>query len=167
MPLTIGPSAWWLKTRESINYYAKLCPVGTTLPDGSITICKNGVQAWIVAPANTQVSMAWIGGQYPGDCVTTAYPGRNFSLVCEWSTLQSCLVTRGFNPSDWFVPSCAQLLTPGYSCRGQWSPSSTRYWSSTEFSATDAYGLDFNFGNAPNFGKTGPCCVRAFRCVTY
>jgi hypothetical protein len=164
MPLTIGPSAWWLKTQESVNYYAKLCPVGTTLPDGSRIICKNGVQAWIIAPASTQVSSNWANTSIVGTGSTVG----NLPSVSCWATLCSQLLTCGFNPCDWFVPSGAQLLNPGYACRTRWdSFSSAAYWSSTETSATTACGVDFGFGNMFNSNKTNAFCVRAFRCVTY
>jgi hypothetical protein len=162
MPLTIGPSAWWLRTKESINYYAKCCPVGTTLPDGSKIICKAGGTAWIVAPASTQVSMAWAGGQYNSTLV------GDKCCISEWSTLQNALIAGGFNPTDWFVPNITQLSNPGYNCKTQWdSCSSAYYWSSTETGATYACCVLFNNGNANYLNKANTYCVRAFRCVTY
>jgi hypothetical protein len=168
MGVTIGPADWWARSADGIRSLAISCPVGTALPDGSRIICKAGGTAWIVAPCSTQVSSAWIGGQYPGICVTTTYLGRDFSQVCEWSGLQSCLITSGFNPCDWFVPSVAQLCNPGYTCRSQWDTcSSTCYWSSTEGSAPNACNVRFNIGDMSCNTKTIAGCVRAFRCVTY
>jgi hypothetical protein len=82
------------------------------LPDRSALICKSGGTAWIVAPQYTQVSATWNG-------TTTELVGDK-CCVCDWSSLCSCLISRGFNPSDWFVPSRTQLQNPGYVCRTNW-----------------------------------------------
>ena len=158
MGVTIGPADWWAISPEGIRSFAIACPVGTTLPDGSIIICKAGGTAWIVAPVSTQVSATWNG-------TTSACVGPK-PCVSDWPTLNTRLINCGFNPCDWFVPSCAQLLNPGYCCRTQWNPS-TAYWSSTECSATLACFLCFNSGISLCNFKTESYCVRAFRCVTY
>ena len=161
MPLTIGPSAWWLKTGESVNYYAKLCPVGTILPDGSRTICKAGGCAWIVAPCSTQVNMQWAGGQYNGAVCGTR------CCISEWNCLQTQLTICGFNPSDWFVPSFSQLVTFS-SCRDKWDPTAgIAYWSSNECNALNACFLVIPTPTVPCNLKSLTCNVRAFRCVTY
>ena len=155
MGLLIGPTPWWQ------SLVVSTAPVGSTLPDGSRLICKAGGTAWIVAPANTQVSQTWNG--------TTTLLVGNKCCVCDWSTLCSCLISRGFNPSDWFVP-CYQLLqNPGYVCRTQWdSFSGACYWSSTEVISAAACNVWFNNGCANCGGcKFFNFCVRAFRCVTY
>ena len=156
MGVLVGPTPWWQSN------IVRSCPVGTTLPDGSKIVCKAAQTAWIVAPSSTQVSMAWAGGQY-----NSALVGDK-CCISEWSTLQTCLITSGFNPADWFVPSNSQLQS-GYNCRTQWDTfSSATYWSSTEFSCTIAYTVRFQCGG-DIFGtsKTNTFCVRAFRCVTY
>ena len=154
MGLLIGPTPWWQANIVSV------CPVGTTLPDGSRIICKAGGTAWIVAPNTTQVSQTWNG-------TTTLLVGDK-CCVCDWSTLCACLITRGFNPSDWFVPSFAQLQNPGYVCRTQWdSFCATCYWSSTEINATNACRVNFINGTTNTITKPSVNCVRAFRCVTY
>jgi len=157
MGLLIGPTPWW----QSLVVSA--CPVGTTLPDGSRIICKAGGTAWIVAPANTQVTQAWNNNQ--------STQVGNKCCVCDWPTLNTCLINRGFNPSNWFVPSLAQLQNPGYVCRTQWDSFSTgRYWSSTE---GDANYAQMSYINSTTCGACcknncmGGVCVRAFRCVTY
>ena len=150
--MIIGPTPWWQLSLIST------CPVGTTLPDGSIIICKAGGTAWIVAPGSTQVGSTWNGTTT--DCV------GNKPSVSDWSTLNTQLLNCGFNPCDWFVPSCAQLLNPGYCCRTQWDPS-TCYWSSTECSAAIARLVGFYNGSTSFSSKADANCVRAFRCVTY
>ena len=91
MGILIGPTPWWQQN------VITACPVGTILPDGSAIICKAGGTAWIVAPANTQVSSSWNG--------TTNTQVGTKCCVCSWSTLQTQLISCGFNPSDWFVPT--------------------------------------------------------------
>ena len=160
MGITIGPVDWWLETPEGIDGLAIGCPVGTVLPDGSTTICKAGGVAWIVAPNTTQVSQAWNG--------TTTLLVGNKCCVCDWSSLCSAMVSAGFTPSDWFVPSISQLQNPGWVCRTNWDSFSTFcYWSSTEIGATNASYICYGNSSAGGQGKQLAFCVRAFRCVTY
>jgi hypothetical protein len=154
MGILIGPTPWWQANIVSV------CPVGTTLPDGSKIICKAGGTAWIVAPSSTQVTQSWNNS-------TNTQVGTK-CCVCDWPTLCTRMISCGFNPGDWFVPSCVQLQNPGYVCRTQWDTfSATNYWSSTETNAETAPVVPF--GSPPNFlcSKSCSCCVRAFRCVTY
>ena len=155
MGLIIGPTPWWQS-----NLVAA-CPAGTTLLDGSRIICKAGGTAWIVAPNCTQVSQTWNG-------TTTLLVGDK-CCICDWETLNTQLINCGFNPCDWFVPSCAQLLNPGYTCKTQWDTSSSAcYWSSTETNNTTASIVLFGCGSAcAILSKSTGCPVRAFRCVTY
>lgn len=154
MGLIIGPTPWWQS-----ELVAEL-PEGAALPDGSRIICKEGGTAWIVAPACTQVGSAWNGS-------TTTQVGDQ-CCVSSWATLCSRLISCCFNPSDWFVPSCAQLQNPGYVCRTNWdSFSASYYWSSTEINATCAYDVRYTNGGAGIRTKTIAISVRAFRCVTY
>ena len=162
MGITIGPVDWWVSTPDSVDSMVINCPEGTVLPDGSAIICKAGGTAWIVAPISTQVGGATWNG------TTTDLVGDK-CCVCDWSSLCTALVSAGFNPGDWFVPSCGQLQNPGYVCRTNWdSFSAFRYWSSTEFSAPNAFIVNYSSGgNASSCVKTCPSCVRAWRCVNY
>ena len=157
MGMIIGPTPWWQSSLIA------QCPAGTTLLDGSRIICKAGGTAWIVAPCSTQVSATWNG-------TTTLLVGDK-CCICDWATLNTQLLNCGFNPCDWFVPSCAQLQNPGYACRTQWDPGASGlnvyYWSSTESSATSAYNMPFSTGSANTRLKVESRCVRAMRCVTY
>jgi hypothetical protein len=155
MGILIGPTPWWQ------SLVVSTAPVGSTLPDGSRLICKAGGTAWIVAPANTQVSQTWNN--------TTNTLVGNKCCVCDWPTLCTRLISCGFNPGDWFVPSEAQLQNPGYVCRTQWDTfSAACYWASTEIVAGAACSVWFVNG-LPNCAgcKSNSFCVRAFRCVTY
>ena len=160
MGITIGPVDWWLETPDTLTALVASCPVGTVLPDKSAVICKAGGTAWIVAPATTQVSATWNG-------TTTELVGDK-CCASEWSSLCSALVSAGFNPGDWFVPSCTQLQNPGYVCRTNWDSFSLFcYWSSTELNATLACFVRYTNGGAYCCSKPCALCVRAFRCVTY
>ena len=159
MAIIVGPSDWWLRTAESVNALAVVCPVGTTLPDCSKIICKGGGTAWIVAPSCTQVAATWNGS-------TSGVVG-NKPCVCDWATLNTQLINCGFNPSDWFVPSLTELQM-GYACRSNWDTfSSSIYWSSTENSSAFACFVFFGNGNTNGYTKAATTCVRAFRRVTY
>jgi hypothetical protein len=154
MGILIGPTPWWQ------SLVVSTAPVGSTLPDGSRLICKAGGTAWIVAPANTQVGQTW-------NNTTTLLVG-NKPCVCDWPTLCTQMISCGFTPADWFVPTQAQLQNPGYVCRTQWDTfSASLYWSSTEGNATNACFVYFTNGVASGSAKTFARCVRAFRCVTY
>jgi hypothetical protein len=138
--------------------------LGSTFCGGRV-FCKvgNGVNgtAWIVAPAVTEVGATWSDTSY-------TLVG-NKPCVRDWSSLSTALTNGGLTPSQWFVPSISQLQS-GYACKTHWdSCSSTVYWSSTEFDASNActvYFVDV-FMSKSNFNKTTTHCVRAFRCVTY
>jgi hypothetical protein len=167
----VGPTNWWWRDSPDAPSACQAkgaaridgaAAVGKILNDGSKIICVGGGAAWIVAPASTQVGSTWAGGQYNSTLV------GNKCCISEWSGLQTALTNAGFNPSDWFVPSPAQLQNPGYVCRTQWdSFSATCYWSSTEVNATCAFFVRFSDGFTGNLIKASGCVVRAFRCVTY
>jgi hypothetical protein len=158
MGLLVGPTPWWQASIVS------QCPEGSFLPDGSSIICKSGGTAWIVAPACTQVSSTWAGGQYNSTQV------GDKCCISEWSGLETHLINCGFNPSDWFVPSLSQIQNPGYVCRTNWDSfyvSSGCYWTSTEVNATCASTIRYSDGIVLSGTKTAAIGVRAFRCVTY
>ena len=161
MGITIGPVDWWVASPKSTNSLIPYCPEGTVLPDGSAIICKSGGTAWIVAPVTTQVSATWNG--------TTDTLVGDKCCVCDWSSLCSALVSAGFNPADWFVPSSTQLSNPGSVCKTKWdvyNPNSCGYWSSTEYDST--CGVCVNCcGGLIGVPKSSTVSVRAFRCVTY
>ena len=160
MAIVVGPSDWWVATPDAINALAAACPEGTTLPDGSRIICKAGGVAWIVAPSSTEVSQTWNNS-------TTTLVG-NKCCACDWPTLCARLIARGFNPSDWCVPSVTNLYNPGYVCRSKWDTfAAAFYWSSTEGSSTTSCSVNFGSGNLDANSKTTTSCVRAFRRVTY
>jgi hypothetical protein len=145
--LGIGTS---LNIDNVIICYSKIfdttAPLGTRpRGGGGFLICKASSTAWILAPRCAEVSRTWY-------C-------RN-----DASTLaQSCTSCTG-----WFVPTCAQIINPGYCCRQYWDnvAVSGSYWTSTEVNATNA--TRFRFNNFTySVSKTTIYCVRSFRCVTY
>jgi hypothetical protein len=112
--------------------------------DGSIVLQKSNGLALLVAPKNTEVVTTWSQ---------------------EFSEVFGKLKEQGFNPSQWFVPTKEQLQLAYRVIPDSFS--SAFYWSSTEFNATIACGVLFNFSLAGYSTKTNTFCVRAFRCVTY
>ena len=116
--------------------------------EGGYLICCASPTRWIVAPSTSEVSRNW---HNRNDANTTA------------QSVSGC--------TGWFVPTCAQLQNPGYTCRTFWdSFSPSTYWSSTEGNSVTAYRLDFNTGTVSTGdynSKNNTLCVRAFRCVTY
>jgi len=157
MGLIIGPTPWW-----QANLVSSI-PVGSALLDGSRIICKAGGTAWIVAPVSTQVVVTWNG--------TTNTQVGNKCCVCDWPCLNTQMINCGFNPADWFVPSCSQVQNPGYVCRCRWDSNpfnvSGCFWSSTEHNATHAVEHQSQQGAPYIFPKAFSGCIRAFRCVTY
>lgn len=118
--------------------------LGTSIEGGRL-ICRASNVAWIVAPAESEVSRNWYSRN---DANTRA------------QQVSGC--------TGWFVPTCGQLQNPGYVCRTYWdSYSSTIYWSSTEDNSNYAWFVYFGNGITFNLNKTHTFCVRAFRCVTY
>jgi hypothetical protein len=163
MGILVGPTPWWQANLVSAS------PEGTCLPDGSTIICKSGGTAWIVAPQCTRVrNISWGNYATEGNTVQGNLPQITPTI---WTRLYNRLISCGFNPDDWFVPSISQLQNPGYVCRSKWDfeTSCGCYSSSTEINATSV--KDFVlFNNAVrNVCKcyANANQVRAFRCVTY
>jgi NAD(P)-dependent dehydrogenase (short-subunit alcohol dehydrogenase family) len=171
MTVYVGKTNWWWRDSPDAPAYCQAkaalrldgaAAAGKVLNDGSTIICVAAGIAWIVAPSCTQVSSAWAGGQYNSTSVGSK------CCISEWSALETRLISCGFTPSDWFVPSRSQLQNPGYVCRTKWdSFSSTYYWSSTEISATDGGCMSYTNGTCGGASKACSLVVRAFRCVTY
>jgi len=117
--------------------------------EGGFLICKASPVRWVVSPRSAEVSRTWY---LRDDASTTA------------QSVSGC--------TGWFVPTCAQLLNPGYCCRSLWGPSPcfslSNYWSSTDGGNSGfACFVNFSNGQTSNTNKPHTECVRAFRCVTY
>jgi hypothetical protein len=134
--------------REQLNSHKEVtienASVGDTLEDGSSVVKKSNGLALLVAPKSTEVKSTW---------------SKEFPEVFE------ALKEQGFNPSQWFIPTKEQLILAYRNVPNEFS--SANYWSSTEFSATNACNVFFNTGNTYDINKANVGCVRAFRCVTY
>ena len=126
--------------------------VGDTLEDGSIVLQKSNGLALLVAPKSIEVKATW---------------SKEFPEVFKK------LEEKGFNPSQWSVPTKEQLLLAYETIPSEFSP--TKYWSSTEIGSGYACFVRFysfwqflqSFWQFLQLNKTGAFCVRAFRCVTY
>jgi peptidoglycan hydrolase CwlO-like protein len=134
--------------QEQLNSHKEVtietASVGDTLEDGSIVLQKENGLALLVAPKSTEVEASW---------------SKEFSEVFE------ALKSRGFNPSQWFIPTQEQLKLAYRNVPNEFS--ATRYWSSTEINASGACFVFFDTGSSSFNFKTNVFCVRAFRCVTY
>jgi len=141
MAIVLGQTTWHIPIATGE------ASLGSVVINSGNLICKAGGVAWIVAPSSSEVGRAWTSRN---DAVTMA-------SACTTAT-------------TWFVPTCAQLVNPGFCCRVYWdSYALTFYWSSTQ---------QGNYGSqAICFGCPSPClscqnnptvsCIRAFRCVTF
>jgi hypothetical protein len=120
--------------------------VGDTLDDGSIVIKKENGLALVVAPKSTQVECQWT---------------RQFSEVFDK------LSSKGFIPSQWFVPTLEQLQLAYKVIDRCYLDDSIRgcFWTSSELDAYYACGVAN--GSRYNFKKNNPNCVRVFRCISY
>ena len=151
MTLTFGPS----KTVGD-SYIIECSPIAHLVPTGGYVICRNGGVTWIVAPESTEVSRT---KSDRFDAVTTAAAMTNAVSASAGSA---------GNPCGWFLPTVAQLLNPGYTCRTHWDNNSTNYWSCQCISVNPAYVCWVSLlHNSAGSTNTGTFCVRAFRCVTY
>jgi hypothetical protein len=173
---TVGPTSWWLRTKEATDYYARICPAGTVLPDGSAIYRRAGGQAWIVSPMCTQASQQWAGGFYNNTSAVSA--GKFICCVCEWpgaGGLCNCLIANGFNPCEWFVPDINTLCI-AYCCRDFWGGLNTYslacYWTSIEADGPSAptlasFGCFINGTFSAFTAKSNSSCVRAIRYINY
>lgn len=108
MSFIVGPTSWWVRSKEAVDYYARACPVGSIMPDGSVVYCKAGGLAWIWAPPHTSSREQWAGGQYNTTSVGSA---KQICCVNEWQCHCARLIAYGFNPCDWFIPSLTQAIS--------------------------------------------------------
>jgi hypothetical protein len=134
--------------KQQLNNYKevtiKTAKVGDVLQDGCIVLKKENGLALLVAPKSTDVYAEW---------------SKEFTQVFNK------LEEQGFNPSQFFIPTKEQLNLAYKTIPQHFA--STFYWSSTEFSATNACLQFFGDGGIGYNNKTSALCVRAFRCVTY
>ena len=120
--------------------------------EGGYLVCMSGSNLWIVAPSSTEVKRNWY---QRNNVITTA----NNNASC----------------GDWFIPTCAQLKNPGYTCKTYWdsygqgqrSPSEFKFWSNTESPTGHAWSVCFTNGTTTNHNEADCFFIRAFRCVSY
>ena len=113
---------------------------------GGYLICCSSNNLWIVAPSSSEVTRNWFS--------------RNDSNT-RAQQVSGC--------TGWFVPSCSQLLNPGYQCRTHYdSYSIANYWSNTDVGPGSAYNTYWGNGFTDWSPKdTSTYRVRSFRCVSY
>lgn len=149
MAVVIGQTTWQLSCNVNVQESITLsnCALGSITPRGGRLICKSLGIYWIAAPSTSDVSRTWC---FRDDAVTTA-------IACTQAT------------TGWFIPTCAQLYNPGFTCRTYWDPIGIMYWSNTEAGPTFAWTVHFGTGGIYNtsYKSTTVRNLRAFRCVTY
>ena len=114
--------------------------------EGGYLICQAGGTRWVVAPSSAQVARSWYSR---GDSNTLS------------QSVTGC--------TGWFIPSCVQLLNPGYACRTYWdSYNSSLYWANNAL-VDDRFAWAIHMGNGNDNGwwKSNAEQIRSFRCITY
>jgi hypothetical protein len=157
MAILVGQTTW------QAPCLVKAAAVGSSVLGGTL-ICKAGGIAWIIAPTSTQVTTNWTDNIWGNTQVTAR------CCTCDWPSVSTALANAGFNPSQWFIPSCGQLQNPGFVCRSRWdSPTPTAtHWSANDSGPNTAVAVQFDNANARNDNKSISFhLVRAMRCVTY
>jgi hypothetical protein len=118
--------------------------VGDTLEDGSIVLKKENGLALLVAPKSTEVWCQWT---------------KQFSEVFDK------LNSKGFIPSQWFIPTAEQLLLAYAVLPSEFNKK--LYWSSSEYTADMGGVCNFVTGVLGNVICCNTLWVRSFRCISY
>ena len=111
--------------------------VGDVLEDGCIVVKKENGLALLVAPKSTDVYATW---------------SKEFPEVFK-------KLEEGFNPSQFFIPTKEQLNIAYETIPQHFAIAF--YWSSTDFSATNACLQGFITGSLSSGSKAFAYCVRA------
>jgi len=141
-------------TAQTYFFQTKPLAPGDVFGGGNV-ICLASPIRWVVAPASAEVSRRWL------------------ERVESNTVAQACSGCGG-----WFIPTCTQLVNPGFVCRSFWEnlSSGCSYWSESQ-----APGVDPTYKHFVRMDPGGPCgaygccftnmcgvlCIRSFRCVTY
>ena len=133
--------------KEQLNNFKEFrtiqdAAVGDTLEDGSIVVKKSDGLALLMAPATTVDNHRWSK---------------------EFGDAFSDIETKGFNRSQWFVPTTHQLQIAMKAVPDEFL--SWGYWSSEEYCDRSSKVVSC-FGIASLY-KSAYKSVRLFRCVTY
>jgi hypothetical protein len=128
---------------DSYSFTTKSLELGDEYEGGTLICCASPLR-WVVAPQTAELSTTW---HLRNDANTIA------------QQVSGC--------TGWFVPTCNQLINPGFNCREYWDFSSDRYWSNTQANTTYAWKISLINGSGDRGLKGNIRCVRSFRCVTY
>ena len=126
------------------------CNVGCSVRGGGNVIYKSGCIIWIVAPSTAQVGSSWPMGYCNGDSGSSPKDAQRIT-----------------GRSGWFIPDIGMLQT-AYTCRSYWDTySSSLYWGSSEYDASNSRNVCFGKGTTTISIKTTNSCVRPVRVVCY
>jgi hypothetical protein len=119
---------------------------GDMLEDGCVVVHKfsDVRMALIAAPGRTEMYCPW---------------NKEFEIVFDE------LSSKGFNQTQWFIPTVEQLKLAIKNCKQRFA--GVCYWSSIEASSAFACRVNFNNGTQGPTNKTHVICVRAFSLVSY
>jgi hypothetical protein len=147
--------------------------IGDPGPAGGVVFYVDGMGGGIeVAPASTDTAAMWgcIGGFVTGTSIAVGFGQPNTTAILNFCTQSNVaaaicnnLVFNGYD--DWFLPSLDELflvytnvVVPGLDT---FQP--IRYWSSSEFSASEAWRVNLGVGVQVNGLKNETWRVRAVR----
>jgi hypothetical protein len=132
------------------------------------SVTYNGTTIY-VHPTDNSTGIRWYNGEYISTNARSTMDGEtNTSLILATQGVgnyaaQICADLVAFGYDDWYLPSKDELNAIYQDKEAIGSFSFAYYWSSTEYSNTDAWGQDFNNGSQITYGKypTSRCrCVR-------
>jgi len=120
-------------------------PLGSAYEGGYLVCCSAGT-LWIAAPCSTAPNRQWYQ--------------RNHGVTCA-NANAAC--------GDWFVPTCAQIQNPFYTCRTHLEINDTiySYWSDTAGTPSKAWFINPYNGYVSCDPMHDNRNIRAFRCVSY
>lgn len=156
----------------------ELCKVGVTCPGGGPAFSTDYQQhgSFCATEAGGDFTPAWCSdtttSRRPSNwsnsaigasrtCTTTVDTTRRSGAV-QTAVDDPAPAFNGVAKDDWWLPSVGELMAVHTNLRqaGVGSFSASHYWSSSEYSAADAWTQDFEYGCKDNFSKETATYVR-------
>ncbi len=131
-------------------------------------VTYNGTTIY-VHPTDNSTGIRWYNGEYISTNARSTMDGEsNTSIILATQGIgsyaaQICEDLVAFGYDDWYLPAKDELNAIYQDKEAIGGFAYAYYWSSTEYSNTDAWGQDFNNGSQITYGKypTSRCrCVR-------
>jgi hypothetical protein len=131
-------------------------------------VTYNGTTIY-VHPTDNSSGIRWYNGDYSSTNARSTMDGEaNTSLILTSQgqgsyAAQICADLVAFGYDDWYLPAKDELNAIYQDKEAIGGFSYAYYWSSTEYSNTDAWGQDFNNGSQVTYGKYPTSRVRCVR----